>query len=417
MNLHVPQSPEAQAELRYLSSSKYNIMSSQSSKPNMCIVQDSLLGAYRMTLGVRKIRKDQFFDVSMKVEDIDIMKKIQHIRRILKEKGKKVQCFTGKGLVSLILPEDLIYENENKADPNEPIVKIHRGVLYEGTLNKAILGSSYNSLIQIIHKEYGEDRVCKFLDEIQFITNAWLLIDGFSVGLKDCLIEDKEKTEEIKDIIKKCFIEAEGIKTTTNHPAIREIRITAALSKAKDIGLRIAKNAFKKDNNLLSTIISGSKGDYFNAAQITGLLGQQNLRGQRVNPIFNNGKRTLPHYPMEDMPVELEYESRGFIASSFIKGLNPREFYFHAMSGREGISDTAMGTASTGYMQRRIVKLTEDMKVQYDGTVRDSIGQIYQLSYGENNLDPLHTVKVNGKQTFCDVFRIAQRLNMNHELG
>ena len=111
----------------------------------------------------------------------------------------------------------------------------------------------------------------------------------------------------------------------------------------------------------------------------------------------------------------MEYESRGFIASSFIHGLSPREFYFHAMSGREGISDTAMGTATSGYMQRRIIKLTEDIKVQYDGTVRDATGHIYQMVYGENSYDPTCTVKVQGEQSICNVSRIVDKLNMLHE--
>ena len=106
-----------------------------------------------------------------------------------------------------------------------------------------------------------------------------------------------------------------------------------------------------------------------------------------------------------------EYESRGFISSSFIQGLNPREFYFHAMSGREGITDTAMSTATSGYMQRRIVKLTEDIKIQYDGTVRDSSGKIYQSVYGVDGADPSMTTLVKGRQRMCDVGRLIDNLN------
>ena len=115
MNIHIPQSVEAQTELRLISASKNFIISPQSSKPNFCIVQDSLLGAYRMTLGIQTIRKDQFFYISLKLEIpiSDILKKIQHIRKIFKEKGKKVQCFHGKGLMSLVLPNDLFYEKKN----------------------------------------------------------------------------------------------------------------------------------------------------------------------------------------------------------------------------------------------------------------------------------------------------------------
>tara|TARA_Y100000389_G_scaffold90627_2_gene87182 strand:- start:2715 stop:5459 length:2745 start_codon:yes stop_codon:yes gene_type:complete len=416
MNIHAPQSIEAMAELKMLSAAQWNLISAQSSKPNMAIVQDSLLGAYRMTLGEQKITKSQFFNISEKLDLEDsFTDRVDHIRSVLKEKGKKTNVFTGKGLISLFLPKDLFYEKKNDANAEEPYIRIYKGVLYEGTLDKSILGSSYNSLIQIIHKEYSATKAAHFIDCIQFVTNEWNLIKLFTVGLGDCLVSSSDKQEEINDVIKKCYIEAEGIKTTTNHDGIREMRVNAVLGKAKDIGLRIAKDSFSKDNNFLSTVKSGSKGDFFNIAQITGLLGQQNLKGSRIPLYLNNGRRSLPHYPFENLSPEMEYESRGFISSSFINGLNPREFYFHAMSGREGISDTAMGTATSGYMQRRIVKLTEDIKIHNDGTVRDVIGHIYQIVYGENGLDPTCTVKVNGEQEFCDIFRMVTKLNMEEE--
>jgi len=417
MNIHVPQSIESQAELEMLSATQWHIISPQSSKPNMSIVQDSLLGSYRMTQGVKKITKSQFFNLIGKLDmKENPLTRIQHIRRILKEKGKKVQCFNGKGLISMFLPKDLIYEKANDGDPKEPVLKIWRGVLYEGTLNKVILGASHNSLIQVINKEYGAAASAHFIDCVQFISNGWLMIEGFTVGLGDCLVTSTEKQQEIHDVIQKCYIEAEGLKSTTTHPNIREMRINASLNKAKDIGLRIAKGSLAKNNNFLSTVHSGSKGAMFNIAQITGLLGQQNLKGNRVPMHLSHGRRTLPHYPFEDLSPEMEYESRGFIASSFIHGLNPREFYFHAMSGREGISDTAMGTATSGYMQRRIVKLTEDIKIQYDGTVRDTVGNIYQVAYGETGIDPCCTVKVGNKQEICDVSRMVQKLNMQYEV-
>ena len=440
MNIHLPASLEAQAELKMLSAAQHNMISAQSSKPNMAIVQDSLLGAYRMTQGTKKLSKAQYFGIAMKLprapwlesnEDspdgmmspADVLSRIQHIRRVLKEKGKKIQCYNGHGIISLFLPDDLIYEKQNDKNPDEPVVRIWRGVMYEGTLDKSVLGSSHNALHQVIHKEYGPGAAAHFIDCIQFATNNYLLVDGFTVGLSDCLISEDSrgtsisKQEEIRDVVQKCYIEAEGVKQTTVHPSIREIRINAALNKAKDIGLRIAKEALHPDNNFLSTVQSGSKGDFFNIAQITGLLGQQNLKGQRVPLSLNHGKRSLPHYPFGDLTPEMEYESRGFIDRGFLRGLNPRQFYFHAMSGREGICDTAMGTATSGYMQRRIIKLAEDMKVQQDGSVRDTAGKLYQMAYGQNGLDPTRTVRVKGCQEFCDVSRIVAQLNMKHDLG
>jgi len=418
MNLHSPQSVEAETELRYLAAAKHHLISAQSSNPNFAIVQDSLLGAYRMTLGIKHVRKDQFYDISMKI-DLPLTKvqeKIQKIRKIFKLKGKKVQCFHGKGLISLALPETLNYEHTNNANSLEPTVKIKDGVLYEGTFDKSLLGSSSSSLLVIINKQYGPDEAEKFIDGIQFITNAWLLLTGFSVGLKDCMISGKKEIQEIDDVIQKCYIEAEGIKQTTSHPGIREVRITMALSNAKDIGMKISKNSMDPDNNFISTVKSGSKGCYFNIAQVTGLLGQQNFAGQRVKPSLNNNTRSLVHYPQENLPVEMEYESKGFVKNSFIKGLNPRQFYFHSMCGRESVIDTALNTSTSGYIQRRIVKLTEDIKIQYDNTVRDEVGSIYQFAYGETGIDPKMTVKVGKEQSVCDISSIVNDLNAKYEM-
>lgn len=413
MNIHVPQTLETQAELKLLASAKQTIISQQSSKSNMAVVQDSLLGVYKMTSGIQKITKSCFFGIIYNTrvkKTIDVNQRIQQIRATLKNLGKKAQCFNGKGIISVFLPPTLNYQYRNNTNPLEPTVKIKNGVLYEGAFDKNIVGSSHVSLINIINKEYGADEALYFIDCIQFASNQWLLIHSFTVGFGDCLVTDNQKQLEIKQVIQKSFMECEGIKHTTNHPVVREIRINAALNKAKDVGLRIAKESLKDDNNFLSTVLSGSKGDFFNIAQITGLLGQQNLKGQRVGLQLNNDSRSLPHYNYGKLTPELEYESRGFISSSFIHGLNPKEFFFHAMSGREGICDTAMGTATSGYIQRKIVKLTEDITVKYDGTVRDATGKIYQNSYGYDGYDPLCTTKVNGVQDCCNVQRIVDKL-------
>ena len=420
MNIHVPQSLKSRVELEELSTPKHNIISAQASKPNIAIVQDSLLAAFLMTKNNEKLTKSQFFDISMtgKMNGKPLWspEKIKTIQKVLKMNKKPLEIYTGRGLFSLILPDDFIYEKHNDAHPDEPIVKIYMGVVYEGAFDKTILGSSHNSLIQVIHKEYGVDTAAEFISNIQFITNSWLLVNGFSIGLEDCLVTSHESQIKIQDKISKCYIEADGIESTTHNPGIREVRITAALSKAKDVGMRIAKDSMSANNNLLSTVYSGSKGDFFNIAQLTGLLGQQNLLGQRVPHTLNNGTRTLPHYPFGKLSKEDEYESRGFIKNSFIIGLTPQEYFFHAMSGREGICDTAMGTAKSGYIQRRIIKVCEDIQVQYDGSVRDTTGNIYQMCYGDNGMDPTQTVKVGDAQQICDISRMVNRLNLQFEI-
>ena len=112
---------------------------------------------------------------------------------------------------------------------------------------------------------------------------------------------------------------------------------------------------------------------------------------------------------------EQEYESRGFVESSFSKGLNPREFFFHAMVGREGITDTGMKTATSGYLQRKMIKVAEDFKVNYDGSVRNSCGNVLQMQYGEDSLDASETVIMKGKAQILDVSRMCDKLNSDFE--
>ena len=109
-------------------------------------------------------------------------------------------------------------------------------------------------------------------------------------------------------------------------------------------------------------------------------MGQQNVEGKRIP--FGFRKRTLPHFIKDDYGPE----SKGFVENSYLAGLTPSEFYFHAMGGREGLIDTAVKTAETGYIQRRLIKAMESVMVHYDGTVRNSVGQLIQLRYGEDGL-------------------------------
>ncbi|KAG9970308.1 beta and beta-prime subunits of DNA dependent RNA-polymerase, partial [Aureobasidium melanogenum] len=127
----------------------------------------------------------------------------------------------------------------------------------------------------------------------------------------------------------------------------------------------------------------GSKGSNINVSQMVAAVGQQIIGGKRVLEGFQD--RTLPHFAKgsRDAPA------KGFVGNSFFSGLNPTEFIFHAMSGREGLVDTAVKTAETGYMSRRLMKSLEDLSAQYDNTVRNSSSGIVQFQYGDDKLDPV----------------------------
>lgn len=72
-----------------------------------------------------------------------------------------------------------------------------------------------------------------------------------------------------------------------------------------------------------------------------------------------------------------------------MNGLEALEMFFHAAAGREGLIDTAVRTSQSGYMQRRLINALQDLRVEYDGTVRATSGELVQLVYGEDGVDPM----------------------------
>merc|ERR1719352_565590 len=159
-----------------------------------------------------------------------------------------------------------------------------------------------------------------------------------------------------------------------------EKSVNQVLNKARDTAGTRAQKSLKETNNVKNMVTTGSKGSFINISQMIACVGQQNVEGKRIPYGFLN--RTLPHFTKDDYGPE----SRGFVENSYLAGLTPSEFYFHAMGGREGLIDTAVKTAETGYIQCRLIKAMEACMVNYDGTVRNSVGQLIQLRYGEDGL-------------------------------
>ena len=452
MNIHAPQSYEAIAEVKEICNAVYNIMSVKDSKPIIAPVQDSLIGAYLMTSGPTKYeielskllqeeKKDfkeiqrvitllrcRFFDLSMygeryvsykQTEPLFTSEKAKDIEYVFKKFNSVHSIYSGQALFSLLLPRDFYYECKNDINEEEPVVKIYKGVMYAGTLDKKIVGASTSSIIQVLFKNYSPQHAANFIDNIQFISNNYNARCGFSVGIQDCLLEKEETTVMIQDEIKKCYENAKGIEETTFDPYLRETRLIGKLSQAANIGAVIAKKAMRKKNNLLVSVISGAKGELFNIMQVTGALGQQFVDNERVKPTINNSTRTLSHYPLvsTEMTKEREYESRGFIPTSFIIGLSPYEAFFHAISGRTGILGTALGTAVTGYAQRRLIKILENNQVCMDKTIRNPDGQIISFVYGDNGCDPALLVKVNNQSQDMNIEQLVTQLNFQFEEG
>jgi DNA-directed RNA polymerase II subunit RPB1 len=416
MNVFVPQDLDARAELLNLSTTKHNIMSSQSTKNIICITQDSLLGSYLLTKDDTDLGRDKFFDICMKGDNWSsefILKRLKHIERVMKTHSKNYPIYCGKSLFSLMLPATFNYTKKNDVRKDEPVVKIVKGVLLEGALAKSNLGQAHNSIVHVLFKEYGMDTSIDFINNCQFISNQYLIHRGFSIGIKDCMTQIDQKTE---DIAYRCFIEAKDTETSISHDRIRELKICSILDNARDMSMKLAKNSLKNDNAFIETVTAGSKGEMFNIAQITSMLGQQMHMGKRIQKTINRGRRTLPHYPKNNLTIEQEFESQGFIKHSFLHGLNPQEFIWHAISGREGCSNSSLQTANSGYIQRKMIKTLEDVQVKYDGTVRNSQNWVIQWAYGSDGFDRENCAVKDDKVFFTDISRIASRLNNEFEL-
>lgn len=398
MNIHIPQSLEARAELEMLSTPRECLISSQAGKPNMTIVQDSLTAAYLMSLENRKtqtLSKENFFQHLFQARGVCHFNRFTEIKSLMESYGWNV--YNGIGLLSCAFPSNFCFQDAD--------IVIQDGLLMSGSMTKKHLGATNSSLIKYICNELGKFTCELFIDNIQFICVSWLTSRGFTINAFDCL-----RSKDVSSIIARCFVEAESHRRTIYDPRIREGKIIQSLSKAKDIGMKIAKEALHPSNNFTTTVNAGSKGDFFNIAQITGLLGQQTVMDGRIKPVLNNRTRSIPHFPRTGTTMEDEYKSKGFITSSFERGLDPVEFFFHAMSGRKGVCDTAMATATSGYNMRRIVKLTEDITVHYDGTVRDLTGRRFQTTYGDIGYDPTKLVRVNGNPEVCNISNLVRRL-------
>lgn len=383
-NIHIPQQPNAIVELQELSSVKNHILNQQSGSTNTVLVQDNLLGLYLMTFENTPIPREEFFDICMVLVDENNQ---NWSWEMLDQKFKHLGIETNTRdilstqILSLCFPDTFTFEYQE--------CKIHSGKWISGVFNKKIM----SLVIKTVYHVFGESQTMMLINNLQFVSNKWLYSRGFSIGFEDCLTNAEQTL--IPDTIMRCFVEANGLASQIRHNGIREARVLGALNKARDVGMKIAKEGLNPKNNFLSTVHSGSKGDFFNIAQISGLLGQQNHSGKRIPSVLNNGKRSLYHYDFELTEDKDIYESRGFIRHSFLRGLNPREQFFHAVAGREGIVSTALNTGTTGYSQRRLIKLMEDIHIANDGTVRDDTNLLYQFYYGEKGLDTTGVAQIS----------------------
>ncbi|AMM04441.1 hypothetical protein IJGMMPBP_00029 [Infectious spleen and kidney necrosis virus] len=352
-NLYLPRSLLARAEVATLMSPYTNILSDCSKGVEVLLVQDTVLALYVMSMWPHTRLEQQF--VSMCCMAVGV-----YHHRIR----------TARDLFRLMVPEGFTWRRDGIAFVNGHLAD------NSGPVTKRALSGGYDSIIRTMALHHGQRAAGRFIDCAQFVAREWLSWYPFSMGLDDMVVPGARDTAEAVYRHHMMLMES----------ARDEIEVVSILESIKNTLMAIPLAP-----TCMSVMTSaGSKGDAFNTMQISMLLGQQYVDGMRVQRETDYGYRSLPHYkPVEVHSVEAKYESRGFVRSSFIDGLNPREAFFHAKCGREGMISTSQMTGVTGYAERRMVKFSEDLRIANDLSVRDANGNIVQLLYGGHGMDPM----------------------------
>lgn len=381
--MHVPQSVEAATELREIAAVPKQLISPKLSKPLVSIVQDTLVGVNRLTRPTEFFTRREFMNLLVHSKRWDG-------RIPPPAKTDPVPLWSGQQVVSALLPAVYINmgnkmwdEKKGKGDPN--YVVINNGEIRQGILDGDVFDKA---LIHILYNDFSPEMTVDFIDSLQAVVAAYLQNAGFSVGVSD-LIADSETLSTIADSSSEVKKKLESMQLQvhmglfdnasgrTNQEEF-EARVFQTLDKARDDAGKAGLRSLAANNRMVNMVKCGSKGSDTNIAQMIALLGQQAIEGKRISYGFQD--RTLPHFKRYDDGAD----ARGFIESSFVKGLNPAEFFFHAMTGREGLIDTAVKTADSGYMQRQLIKTMEDLITYHDGTVRDAGGLVVQFRYGDD---------------------------------
>jgi DNA-directed RNA polymerase II subunit RPB1 len=390
MNMHLAQDDESMAELRNLAAVPRQIISPANNSSIVGIFQDSLLGTYRLSRNTVHFTPRQAMNLLMAFPKLD--KKLFDA-----PKDKKYSSFE---LFSQILPplttkfKNASYDDDEDYKTSNNVIDIVNGVMKRGQIDKGV-----KKLIHSIFNDFGFSASADFIDNLQNIVTEYMKLSAFSVGISD-LIADKETNEKIVDAITNKKREVKNLidevrigifenNTGKSNNEEFETIVNSILNKAQEEAGKIGRKSLSENNRFKIMVQAGSKGSDLNIAQMISCLGQQNVDGKRIPYGFED--RTLPHFnKYDDSP-----EARGFVESSFIQGLTPQELFFHAMGGRVGLIDTAVKTSQTGYIQRRLIKGMEDLKVEYDMTVRNNYGKIVQFEYGDDGID---TTKVEGQK-------------------
>ena len=381
MNMHIPQSMEAATELRCLAAVHQQIIGPALAKPCLAPVQDTMLGAHLMSKDSSAFHRRHFMNTLLWTS--------KTWNDLMADNCVPTQnVVSGKQAYSAILPNNLNIDM-GKNQKGEHNLLIESGSFKEGIVVKSSFKAQSKGLIHVAFQDCGATVARDLIDDVRGVVTSYMYNRGFSVGISDLEVPTKIKSDieqVIQDVHKKVETDLQELYSGT-------LNNTTRLCKADLIERMVSNNTTKINDTVGDAILqtsgcrfkdmvtSGSKGNKTNISQMIGCVGQQSIEGKRV--MYNFEDRTLPHFSKYDDSLQ----ARGFVDNSYLNGLTPHEFFFHAMGGRVGLIDTAVKTAQTGYIQRKLVKSMEDLRAENDETVRNANGRIVNLIFGEDGMD------------------------------
>lgn len=379
MNLHIPQTEEAQAEAEMLMLVENHIRSPRYGSPIITGKHDHVTGAYLLTKKDTKFSRKEAAELlfAIGVEDFE-------------DKDE----YTGREIFSMLLPKDLDMEFKSSVYSSgfdDEMVVIKNGMLKKGTIDDDALGEKTGKLINIIEKKYGHEVARIFIDRLTRLVLDVVTKKGFSISIADTNITEKAR-KKIEGVIEN--YEANVGKIVKDYHAGR-LETIAGMTKEMALENKIlqlggmasneAGEIVKKDlplNSSVTMAVTGARGSFVNLTQMCAFVGQEALEGERIHRGFVG--RTTSHFRRDDIGLK----ACGFVSNGYKRGLDPFEFFFDAMNSRENLMDKSLHTRHSGYMERRLVNALQDLRVEYDGTVRDSKNHIIQFVAGEDGVDP-----------------------------
>ena len=372
MAVHLPLSTEAQAEARLLMLSTNNILALKDGKPITTPTQDMVLGSYYLTLDRKdKLKGDgsiyRNFDEMFHAYESGFLHLQSHVsvRRYADEndkRGKIVPSTVGRFIVNEFIPQDLGFVNRDEDKYSLEIDQV---------VDKKLLGK----IIEKTYKKHGNIKTAELLDNIKATGYHYSTIGAVSISMGDVQIPDT-KPELLANAEKEVAKYEKAFRRGLISDEERYEKVIEIWNKATDDLTDDVMDGFDALNNIYIMADSGARGSKNQIRQLAG------MRGLMASP----SGRTI------EVPI----------TSNFREGLSVLEFYMSAHGSRKGLADTALRTADSGYLTRRLVDVSQQVIVSEEDCETDEYLVARAFKDGKELIESLAD-RIEGRYSFEDI--------------